>query len=565
MDEIKAARIDEIAVSWWGRGSAEDARLGAVVAAAHRDGISVAAHLEPYAGRTVESTVADVAYLRGLRHHDVLRLPSVRPSGRRLGGREREPCTPAGHDLFAQTGARRRGSRGADFDGVYTYDIVTYSGDKFGRLCRQAHHMHLLCAPSVGPGYDARRGGRRHEAEAAPSRPRPTTDVARRDRGGGRPRDDHVVQRVARGHADRAGCAGRPARAYRYLGYDGAYGVCTARRGERVPRAHALLVGRLPQHVARAAEDQGRRRRPSAATPRSCSCSRSTTASGQLVEAERSRRRSSEPNASSSSTEITPRLPVCRRRDRLELAKLLERVDAHVRVGADAQADLAVARRARPAGSRRRGSPRSSGRRRCARPRRRAGRARPVGVRGVHDRRARAEAAFARRAARSAARRARPGTRRSPAAARRRGRAAAARARRRRRPSSRSASAGQARTEWGATPTRDPVRAQLLELAQVLGHRGLAEARAAAAQVAGVEADEVRFPPRPPRPPPPAPPRARGSGTRRPPCSRSRGARGTPRRSSRRISSTVSDSASAIIVSRQAQKSPPPARPRRAR
>src|SRR5262249_12578875 len=33
-----------------------------------------------------------------------------------------------------------------------------YGGNTFHRLCGEAHAMHLLCAPSVGPGYDARRG-----------------------------------------------------------------------------------------------------------------------------------------------------------------------------------------------------------------------------------------------------------------------------------------------------------------------------------------------------------------------------------------------------------------------
>ncbi|HEU0318454.1 MAG TPA: hypothetical protein VFR49_14050, partial [Solirubrobacteraceae bacterium] len=63
MQEIKNAGVDEIAVSWWGRGSAEDGRLAAVVTAAHEAGLAVAVHLEPYGGRTVSSTVADVAYL----------------------------------------------------------------------------------------------------------------------------------------------------------------------------------------------------------------------------------------------------------------------------------------------------------------------------------------------------------------------------------------------------------------------------------------------------------------------------------------------------------------------
>src|SRR6185437_2743848 len=48
MQEIKSAGIDEIVVSWWGRGSAEDMRLPAVVAAARADGLAVAVHLEPY-------------------------------------------------------------------------------------------------------------------------------------------------------------------------------------------------------------------------------------------------------------------------------------------------------------------------------------------------------------------------------------------------------------------------------------------------------------------------------------------------------------------------------------
>src|SRR5471032_1069577 len=65
MDEIRAAGIDEIAVSWWGKGSAEDARLPTVVAAARADWIAVAVHLEPYPGRTVATTVDDLTYLRG--------------------------------------------------------------------------------------------------------------------------------------------------------------------------------------------------------------------------------------------------------------------------------------------------------------------------------------------------------------------------------------------------------------------------------------------------------------------------------------------------------------------
>ena len=57
--------------------------------------------------------------------------------------------------VFAQTALVGQAAAG-HFDGVYTYDILVYGGDTFARLCRQAHAARLLCAPSVGPGYDAR-------------------------------------------------------------------------------------------------------------------------------------------------------------------------------------------------------------------------------------------------------------------------------------------------------------------------------------------------------------------------------------------------------------------------
>jgi hypothetical protein len=156
MDEIRAAGIDEIAVSWWGQGSPEDIRLPEVVAAARADGIAVTVHLEPYAGRTVASTVDDLVYLRrfGIRTFYVYRpldLPVADWAAAEAA------LHAGGSTVFAQT-ALVGAAAAAGFDGVYTYDIVVYSGDKFARLCAQAHAVKLLCAPSVGPGYDARRG-----------------------------------------------------------------------------------------------------------------------------------------------------------------------------------------------------------------------------------------------------------------------------------------------------------------------------------------------------------------------------------------------------------------------
>jgi glycoprotein endo-alpha-1,2-mannosidase len=156
MDELRAAGIDEVDVSWWGRGSPEDGRLGEVVAAARADGLTVAAHLEPYPGRTVASTVADIAYLRtyGIRTFYVYRpldLPLTDWAAAKAA------LHAGGSTLYAQTALAGAAAAGG-FDGVYTYDIVVYSGGKFARLCAQAHAVKLLCAPSVGPGYDARRG-----------------------------------------------------------------------------------------------------------------------------------------------------------------------------------------------------------------------------------------------------------------------------------------------------------------------------------------------------------------------------------------------------------------------
>jgi hypothetical protein len=156
MDEVKASGIDEIAVSWWGRGSAEDARLPEVVAAARADGIAVAIHLEPYPGRTVASIVDDLTYLRGygvatFYIYRALDLPIADWAAAKAA------LHVGGTVLYAQT-ALAGAAAAAGFDGVYTYDIVTYGGNTLARLCAEAHAQHLLCAPSVGPGYDARRG-----------------------------------------------------------------------------------------------------------------------------------------------------------------------------------------------------------------------------------------------------------------------------------------------------------------------------------------------------------------------------------------------------------------------
>jgi glycoprotein endo-alpha-1,2-mannosidase len=152
MTEIKRAAIGDIAVSWWGWGSAEDERLPAVIRAARGQGLTVSIHIEPYAGRTPESVEADIGHLRelGITTFYVYRPFDLPPADwadmndRLLGVR-----------VFAQTGMVGQAVAG-HFDGVYTYDVLVYGAESFPRLCAQAHAADILCAPSVGPGYDAR-------------------------------------------------------------------------------------------------------------------------------------------------------------------------------------------------------------------------------------------------------------------------------------------------------------------------------------------------------------------------------------------------------------------------
>jgi glycoprotein endo-alpha-1,2-mannosidase len=155
MGEMASAGIDEVVVSWWGRASAENTRLPLVVATARRRHLDVAMHLEPYDGRSVDSVAADLEYISSLGVRDVFvyhprdfaaaewaALRAQAPSLRLFAGTELIGFAAAGH-----------------FDGFYTYDFMNYGAAKFARLCAQAHAVHLLCAPSVGPGYDGSRAG----------------------------------------------------------------------------------------------------------------------------------------------------------------------------------------------------------------------------------------------------------------------------------------------------------------------------------------------------------------------------------------------------------------------
>ena len=164
MAQISSAGIDEVVVSWWGRGSIEDQRLPLVMSAARRRGLVVGIHLEPYPDRSIATVAQDLAYFATLGVPDVyVYHPRDFPAADWAAMRTAMPWrlrVLAGTELVGFAAAAR-------FDGLYTYDFNTYNGGKFIRLCAQAHAMHLVCAPSVGPGYNGRRAG-----ETSSSRPR---------------------------------------------------------------------------------------------------------------------------------------------------------------------------------------------------------------------------------------------------------------------------------------------------------------------------------------------------------------------------------------------------------
>ena len=247
MREIDHAGIGEVVVSWWGRGSAVDERLPEVIAAARAHALEVAAHLEPYAGRTVAGTALDIAYLKTLGIHDFFVYHATD-----FPAAEWQPLASSLEvRLFAQTPHVGYAKAGG-FDGVYTYDTLTYRGRIFARMCTAAHKQGLLCVPSVGPGYSALRA---------------TGDPRVLERRGGRTYDS-MWRAATRAGADVAtitsynewneGTQIEPACAHEgYDSYDGAWGA----RGTSADRAYLnrtrFWTSRFKrQHVGRAAVDE---------------------------------------------------------------------------------------------------------------------------------------------------------------------------------------------------------------------------------------------------------------------------------------------------------------------
>jgi glycoprotein endo-alpha-1,2-mannosidase len=227
MGDIAAAGVDEVVSSWWGKGSPEDRRLPAVMRVAKARGLQVAAQLEPYPDRSVDSVAADLAYLRGLGIRNVYIYRSNDFTADEWTTVTRQPN---GVRLLAQTNRVGFAAR-AGFAGFYTYDILLYNGPKFVRLCTQAHALGILCAPSVGPGYAASQA-------TGDTRVKPRYSGATYDsmwRAAQRAEADLVT--ITSYNEWGEGTQIEPAgRGGRYESYDGAYGL----RGRAAQRAYIM-------------------------------------------------------------------------------------------------------------------------------------------------------------------------------------------------------------------------------------------------------------------------------------------------------------------------------------
>lgn len=162
MQQIAAAGIDTVVVSWWGRGSYEDAVLQQVINAAKPLNINVAAHIEPYKGRSDATLRADHDYLydKGVRDFYYYQVQSLSTQAlaqtQDIAGDDRM-FGEAANEGNVRDGSFMQWSQDAHLNGVYTYDPRGFDPSDFAGICNNARTHGLLCMPSVGPGWDGTR------------------------------------------------------------------------------------------------------------------------------------------------------------------------------------------------------------------------------------------------------------------------------------------------------------------------------------------------------------------------------------------------------------------------
>jgi hypothetical protein len=153
MREISSVGVQTVIVSWWGEGSTEAGRLPLVMKAARAAGLRVAVHVEPFPGRTPASLAAPLRALAAQGITDAYVYDSTfSPDAEWKALNAQLP----GMRLFANTSLPGKALAGG-FAGLYTYDVRIYDGSSFARICASARLRGLICAPSVGPGFDSLR------------------------------------------------------------------------------------------------------------------------------------------------------------------------------------------------------------------------------------------------------------------------------------------------------------------------------------------------------------------------------------------------------------------------
>ena len=151
--------------------------------------------------------------------------------------------------LYVQTGRVGFAAAGG-FDGVYTYDVLVFGAGTFARICEQARRRRLACAPSVGPGFDARRAV--GETRVKPRRNGATYDRMWAAALAARP-ERVTITSYNEWHEGTQIEPARPSHAAdgaRYADYEGAYGA----RGRAAQRAY---LDRTAYWAARFAATRG--------------------------------------------------------------------------------------------------------------------------------------------------------------------------------------------------------------------------------------------------------------------------------------------------------------------
>jgi glycoprotein endo-alpha-1,2-mannosidase len=181
MKQIRLAGAGVVCVSWWGEGSFSDRAVPGLLEAARSNGMKVAFHIEPFEGRTAETTRRAIRYL--------IDSYGSHPAFYRTDRFDERPIfyiydsylvPPAEWaTVLSQDGAATiRGTKydsiviglwvneddgdaieAAGFDGFYTYfaiDGFTYGStpDNWAQMTQWAWEHDMIFVPCIGPGYD---------------------------------------------------------------------------------------------------------------------------------------------------------------------------------------------------------------------------------------------------------------------------------------------------------------------------------------------------------------------------------------------------------------------------